>query len=226
MNSMTTYRFLGALRLVGLAVALLAAAVPADAQDREGRWELTLGAAYQLGADLEGEAGSTLETDDDFGFAMMGGYNFTDSFATTFGFQWADIGYEGTAIDDDGSTLGISGSYEAWAMSVNGVFHFMEGPITPYLGAGIGYTWVDTNVPSGPPVTGCWWDPWWGYVCYTDYPTKTTDAFTYQASLGVRWEFNPSTFTRLSYSSQWADFDNAGSTPRFDVVLLEIGWMF
>jgi peroxiredoxin Q/BCP len=29
-----------------------------------------------------------------------------------------------------------------------------------------------------------------------------------------------------SFTATKADFDNAGSTPRFDVVLLEIGWMF
>ena len=76
-------------------------------------------------------------------------------------------------------------------MSGNAIWHLMDGPLTPYVGAGLGWTWIDTNVPTGPPVTGCWWDPWWGYVCYTDYPTKTTDAFSYQAILGVRYEFNP-----------------------------------
>jgi len=226
MSCVRVHRAVLKICITGLTLALLAAAAPASAQDREGRWELTLGAAWQLGTDVSSEGGSTLKTDDDFGFAMMGGYNFSDSFATTFGFQWADIGYDANVIDDEGGVLGISGSYEAWTMSANGVFHFMEGPLTPYLGAGIGYSWVDTNVPSGPPITGCWWDPWWGYVCYTDYPTKTTDAFSYQATLGVRWEFNPSTFLRGSYTSQWADFDKASTTPRFDVVMVEIGWMF
>jgi len=51
--------------------------------------------------------------------------------------------------------------------------------------AGIGWTWIDTNIPDGPPVGGCWWDPWWGYVCTTTYPTKTKSAFSYQATLGV-----------------------------------------
>ena len=34
------------------------------------------------------------------------------------------------------------------------------------------------------------------------------------------------TFLRFSYTSQWMDFDNASSTPRFDVLGLEVGWMF
>lgn len=226
MSYRSAYRIMKTINLVGLALALLAGATAAEAQDREGRWEFTLGGAYQLGADLESEAGGTLETDDDFGLAVMGGYHFTDSFATTFGFMWSDVGYDGTVIGDDGGSIGVSGSYEAWAMSGNAIWHLMDGPVTPYLGAGLGWTWIDTNVPTGPPQTGCWWDPWWGYVCYTDYPTKTTDAFSYQATLGLRWEFNPSTFSRLSYTSQWTDVDNASTTPRFDVVMVEIGWLF
>ncbi|MBD3855301.1 MAG: porin family protein, partial [Acidobacteria bacterium] len=86
---------------------------------------------------------------------------------------------------------------------------------------------IDTNIPSGPPTTGCWWDPWWGYVCYSSYPTETTDAFSYQALLGIRYEFdNDRTFLRLGYTSQWMSFSSASGTPRFDVVVLDIGWMF
>jgi opacity protein-like surface antigen len=106
------------------------------------------------------------------------------------------------------------------------VYNFMDGNITPYVGAGIGWSWIDTNVPDGLPSTGCWWDPWWGYVCYTTYPTKSTDAFAYQATVGVRWDFNYNTFVRVGYVSQWLDFDNAQGTPRFDGINLEIGWLF
>lgn len=31
---------------------------------------------------------------------------------------------------------------------------------------------------------------------------------------------------RLGYTSQWMSFDNASGTPRFDVVILDIGWLF
>ena len=151
-----------------MALTVLAGATAADAQDREGRWEFSLGTFYQLGTGVETEDGSTIDTDDEFGLTLGGAYNFTDRMATTFAFQWADVGYNAEGIDDGGAPFGISGSYDSFALSANLVFNLTDGPFVPYVGAGIGWTWIDTNIPSGLPSTGCWWDPWWGYVCYTD----------------------------------------------------------
>jgi len=227
MNGIGTKRIIKTVYLAGLTLALLAGATAADAQDREGRWEFTLGTFYQLGTGIEADDGSTLDTDDEFGFEIGGGFNFTDKLATTFGLQWAGVGYDATGIDEDGVEFGISGKYDSFTLSGNLVYYLMDTQLTPYIGSGIGWTWIDTNIPNGLPSTGCWWDPWWGYVCSTSYPTKTTDAFSYQATLGLRYEFdNDMTFLRLGYTSQWMDFDAAGGTPRFDVIVLDIGWMF
>jgi len=210
----------------GVALVMLAAASTAEAQSREGRWELSLGAAMQLSNDIEGQRGSSLETDDDFGLGGTLAYHLSDRFAASFGFQWFGVDYDGQAFDEDGDLVGISGSYDAWVGSASLVYNLMDGAFTPYLGAGIGWTWIDTNIPSGPPSTGCWWDPWWGWVCYTTYPTAREDAFSYQATVGLRYQVNPSTFVRFGYTSQWLDLDGPTSTPQFDVLAIEIGWMF
>jgi opacity protein-like surface antigen len=225
MDRTTSTGFFKAISLAGLALVLLAGATQAGAQDREGRWEFTLGTFYQLGTGLDGEQGSTLDTDDDFGFAIGGGYNFSDRFATTVALQFVDVGYDAEIVDEDGGVSGISGSYDSFAVAVNGILNLTEGPLTPYVGAGIGWTWVDSNIPDGLPSTGCWWDPWWGYVCYTTYPTKTESAFSYQAVAGLRYDFD-STFIRLNYTSQWLDFGSFDGTPRFDVIGVDFGWMF
>jgi opacity protein-like surface antigen len=223
----TTTRIFTTVQLAALVLVLVAGATTASAQDREGRWEFTLGTLYQLGTSIDAESGGRVETDDDFGLSVGAGYNFTDKLATSFGMQWAGIGYGADVFDEDGNPFRVSGSYDTWALSGNVVFNLMDGPLTPYVGAGIGWTWVDTNVPSGLPSTVCWWDPWWGYVCYTDYPTKTTDAFSYQATVGLRYTFdNDMTFLRFGYTSQWQEFESADGTPRFDVIGLEVGWMF
>ena len=227
MISMETRRIIKKISFVAVVYVLFAGATVADAQDREDRWEFTLGTFYQLGTTVDGQEGSTLDTDNEFGFALGGGYNFTDRLATTFGLQWAGVGYDSTAMDEDGLPVNISGKYDSFTLSGNLVYYFSDGPLSPYVGAGIGWTWIDTNVPNGPPNTWCWWDPWWGYVCSTSYPTETLNAFSYQATLGLRYEFdNDRTFLRLGYTSQWMDFDNASGTPRFDVIVLDIGWMF
>jgi opacity protein-like surface antigen len=220
-------RIIKTIPLAALTLALLAGATAVEAQDREGRWEFTLGTFYQLGTGIDTENGSTIDTDDEFGLTLGGGYNFSDRLATTFALQWAGVGYQATGFDEDGQEFGISGGYDSFTLSGNVIVNLMDGAFTPYIGAGIGWTWIDTNIPSGPPITGCWWDPWYGYVCWTSYPTETTDAFSYQAMLGLRYEFaNDRTFLRLGYTSQWMDFSKASGTPRFDVIVLDVGWKF
>lgn len=226
MRSTKTPRITPTIYVAGLILALLAGATAAQAQTREGHWEFTLGSLYQLGTDLEFKGGSTMETSDDFNFVLTTGYHATDRLQTSFGLQFASIGYDADVIKDDGSHVGISGSYDVWSMSGNLILNLMDGPFTPYVGAGIGWTWIDTNVPSGAPSTGCWWDPWWGYVCYTTYPTHQSSEFSYQALAGLRLDLNRTTFLRVGYTSQWLDLGKAEGNPRFDVLGLEIGWMF
>jgi opacity protein-like surface antigen len=227
MKTTETRRIIKTISFAALACVLLATATVADAQYREDRWEFSLGTFYQLGTTVDGEEGTGLDTDNEFGFSLGGGYNFSDRVATTFGFQWAGVGYDATALDEDLNPVDISGKYDSFTLSGNLVYYFSDGPLSPYVGAGIGWTWIDTNVPNGPPSTWCWWDPWWGYVCSTSYPTETLNAFSYQATLGLRYEFdNDRTFLRLGYTSQWMDFDASSGTPRFDVIVLDIGWMF
>ncbi len=226
MTGMTVNRMVQSAFAVGVTLALLGVGAAGEAQTREGSWEFSVGAVYQLGNDLSFEGGSSITTDDDFGLTLGFGYHFSDRLQASFGFLWSDVSYDAEVVSDDGGRTGISGSYEAWGTSANLVLNLMDGPVTPYLGAGIGWTWIDTNVPNGLPATGCWWDPWYGYVCFTTYPTKTTDALSYQATAGVRYEFNSSTFMRLGYTSQWIDLDKADGSPRFDVVAVEVGWLF
>jgi opacity protein-like surface antigen len=209
-----------------LILALLVGATAASAQTREGRWQVSLGTGYQFGKTIDGEHGSTMKTDNDFTWALTTGFNVNDNVEVNFNMGWANVGYDANVVRDNGNTIGISGTYSAWSLGAGVSYNFIDGPITPYVGAGIGWTWVDTNIPTGPSQDVCWWDPWWGYVCYSDYPTATTDGFTYQASVGLRYDINFNTFMKIGYASQWIDAGKAKSTPRFDVATLQFGWIF
>jgi len=229
-DDVKTTRKLWLVQIAGVAaltIVFLGGAAAAQAQDREGRWELSLGTFYQMGADVDVKQGSPIKTDDSFGLEVGAGYNFSDMLATSFGLQWAGVDYNTNVIDDNGDTSRLSGTYDSFTVYGNLVLNLSDGPWVPYIGAGIGWTWIDTNIPSGPPSGVCWWDPWWGWVCYGGYPTKTTDSFSYQAFLGLRYEFpNNSTFLRFAYTSQWMDFSKASGSPRFDVISFDFGWIF
>ena len=227
MAKIQTRRIIDSTALTALVCLLLAGASGVDAQDREDRWEFTLGTFYQLGTSIDGQEGSGIDTDNDFGLSVGGAFNFSDRLATRFGLQWAGVGYDATAMDEDGDLVDITGKYDSFTVSANLIYYLSEAQLSPYVGAGIGWTWIDTRIPNGPPYTWCWWDPWYGYVCSTSYPTETINAFSYQALAGLRYTFDSDrTFLQLGYTSQWMDFDSASGTPRFDVITLDFGWIF
>jgi opacity protein-like surface antigen len=96
---------------------------------------------------------------------------------------------------------------DTFTMSGKGTFNFLEGPITPYVELGFGWTAVDSNIADGPPVTGCWWDPWWGYVCAPYWDTYTEDLTSWSAGLGVRWDINRMWGLKASYNR--LEFNNS-----------------
>jgi hypothetical protein len=91
------------------------------------------------------------------------------------------------------------------------------------VSAGVGITYVDTNIPTslqGP--TYCWWDPWYGYICSDGTPTKTESDVSYNASIGVRFDLNRQFSLQPSYQKSWIDIRRAtGGTPDFDAWRLD-----
>ena len=208
---------------------MLALATPAFAQNREGTWEFEFDVNWQSSYDLDFDGGSTASTDSDFGFSIGADYHFTNQLALQFLFDWLRVDYESTVVSANTPPLpsyNVRGTMEIYTPRVNGVYHFIDGPITPYVSAGIGWAFVDTNIPNGPPQIGCWWDPWYGQICTGFQDTKNTDAFTYALGAGVRWDMSPAASWRLGYEKQWYDVGKATSTPGFDQVRLGFGYRF
>jgi opacity protein-like surface antigen len=105
-------------------------------------------------------------------------------------------------------------------------YNFLPGRFSPFVTGGIGWSWVDTNIATEPPQTGCWWDPWWGYVCTSFQDTKTIDGFSYQVGVGARYDFSDALAVKGSYKMTWIDFDKADGTPDFDGFTLSVAWKF
>ena len=74
--------------------------------------------------------------------------------------------------------------------------------------------------------TGCWWHPWWGYVCTSFQDTRTFDGLAYELGLGVRYDFNDVLAADGSYRMKWVDYSNATDTPSFDGFQLNLIWKF
>ncbi|MBK7904348.1 MAG: hypothetical protein IPJ97_16435 [Proteobacteria bacterium] len=92
-------------------------------------------------------------------------------------------------------------------------YTFLTGPLTPYVVGGVGWAWVDTNIASAPPEVGCWWHPWWGYICTSWQDTRTVDGLAYEVGIGMGYNFSNSLAADGAYRMRWMDTENATSAP-------------
>lgn len=213
----------------GLVVSGLANA-QTDTQSRGPGWEFGADVIYQLSQDIGFDGGSSASLDDDFGIVFNFGYRFSDQLELQMSLDWQDIDYDVNIVSAPPSLPALqfsgSGSLEAFTPRVSLNYNFINGPITPFVNAGIGWSFIDTNIPSGRPQNVCWWDPWWGYICGTVQDTRSLDEFAYQAGLGLRWDLGPGYTLRFAYEKHWLDLSEATSTPDFDQFKLGIAYRY
>ena len=196
---------------------------------RQGRWEASVVAPYTDSESLEGENGSSISIEDSWGWGLGIGYNLNAKWNFAYRLTINKPDYDGVVVleQDEGEDpvpREFSHEMDKYSHALTATYHWFDGPVTPYIQGGVGYTKLDSNVPSQPPTTGCWWDPWWGYICDTRWRTYDTDEFSYNLGLGVRWDVNGALFMRGTYSREWVDTD-AGELD-FDTLAVEIGLMW
>ena len=229
--------FIRQLFKIGVLAAVLAIlgitemAGPAQAQQytavrpggRAGSWDFLLPLTYSQSATIDGQNGSSVSLDDAWGLGLGFAYNFTDRFQLGGLWTWNSRYY--TATTSGAGFGGIGRNYTNWmstsALSLNGTFYLLDGNFSPFVTGGIGFTYIDTNVPTG--YSGgstCWWDPWWGYVCNSYTPTYSESDWTYNAGLGVRFDMNRQFALQGGYYKTWVELNN-GTTPDFDIWRLD-----
>lgn len=197
-------------------------------RSRRGNYEVTLQPRYVASKDIGFEGGTKIELDPALGFGLGFGYNFTNNFALHLDASWTRADYLAkiATYNDSGSgTATADGTLEFGTIALNMTYYILDGPLTPFVMGGIGWTWVDSNIPSGPPESYCWYDPWYGDVCESYQNTYTKSYFSYNLGLGVRWDLAPAYFLRGSMGWQWVDLGRAGTTD-FMGGRIDLGYMF
>jgi opacity protein-like surface antigen len=208
--------------LLAASALMLASAV--HAQERAPGWEFGLDVIYQDSQSANFDGGSTIETDSDYGLSATFGYRINSRLEVGLALDWQDIDYRATLIPQvaSGRTINARASLEAFTPRAYANFNFMEGPFTPFVTGAVGWSFIDTNIPSGLPQDYCWFDPWWGPVCVRDQPTASVDELAYDLGVGVRLDVRSTFSLRLAYERHWVDYDKASSTPEFDQLKLGI----
>lgn len=138
--------------------------------------------------------------DDTALWGMGFGYNINSHFAVRAEFSWGYPDYEASFNNDvlRGESFVQEGRF-------NVDYHIIDGPVTPYVSGGLGYFYMDTGIPTGPPNYEIWWDYWWGNVVTVYQPTFTETFFTLNAAVGLRWDVNESIFMKAEGSAEWIE---------------------
>jgi len=203
--------------LTGLALVVPAAQARDRGNNGAGRMEFSVPIAYTGSSTINGDNGSKADVNAAFNMGFGMGYNFTDNFQLNGTFSWSQRNYSATVT----GTCPVTGcSYNntlyTTSLQVNAVYYFMAGDFTPFVQGGFGTTYVDSNIPDGTSSSGCYWDPYWGYVCGTYQDTKTSSNISYSGGLGLRYDVNRQFAVQGSYNKFY--IDGAHSNPDFDIV--------
>jgi opacity protein-like surface antigen len=213
------------IRITVLALTTALACSSSAMADRAGRWEGTVQLVGTSSESAGGPSGSGIDVDSDVGIGFGLSYNFTQNLALGFGMFWVEPDYSAVFDTEEDGLVEIDHKLSLFNGQLNGTWNILDGPFTPYLRGGIGWTHVDSNVADGPPVTGCWWDPWWGYICSNFFSTYSDTRFSWGFGAGLRYEFGREMFVQGGYNRLEIDGNN-GVEPSFDNWALELGWMF
>jgi opacity protein-like surface antigen len=216
-----------ALSIALMVLFTLATSIAGAQNPRPGSLEFTIGAAHSFSDSVQGVSGSSLDLSSRTGIRV--GMEYFNSSKLSLGFDatWSQPSYSALLVPDDGSP-DVTVNYRASIFSghLTGTYYVLEGPITPFVEAGLGWTYFDSNVADGPPITGCWWDPLWGYVCSDFYRTYGASNFSYGAGAGLRWNYGFDRAVSIGYRWLEIEADGLSQKPVLETASLEFVFRF
>ena len=190
------------------------------------KWEFSVNALYQDSESVSGGGGSGVDFDSDWGLGVTLKYKFTPKFAFGGDIEFLSPRYTATLVDDLNQTQTFRHTANQFNGRLKATYEFSENKFSPYVEAGIGWTQFDSNVADGPPIVGCWWHPWFGYICDGFYNTITETNFSYGGALGVRYRLRGGSMIKIAYNTYQLDSSTAEVDPTLSAWRLEWGWGF
>ena len=217
---------------MGLLVASLVVGYVSDASanqtKRAGKWESTFQFSNTQSFSVGSDQGSRIEVDNDLGWGFTLGYNINEHLLVNLEWMATRPSYKATFVSDDPVVEPVTLKYkmDMYHTQFNGVYNFTRGQFTPFVQAGFGWSYIDSNIADGPPSGGCWYDPWWGIpICDTYQNTFDDTVFSYNVAAGVRYEIDTGLTLKASYKQLWVDLSSSNSSS-VGIVHLEIGSYF
>jgi len=135
------------------------------------------------------------------------------------------LDYTATIVnqDDPLDKQHYSGWLDTGNFAASAIFNLLPKAFTPYVQGTVGWALIDTNIPSGIS-TGCWWDPWWGYICDGYATTFGEDGVAYSLGGGLSLQPLDIFFLRVGYDRMWIDMDGAAKSA--DMIRVDAGFLY
>ncbi len=195
--------------------------------ERARGWEAGGHIADVSSLSLSGFRGASLDVESSLGYGISGAYNFSNHLALGIEANWRSADYRATFVPDgSGPVRTLNATMDVARLHLKGVYYFLESNLTPFIEVGYGWTRIDSNILERPPITGCWWDPWWGLQCQTTYVTYTETEPSYGAAIGLRWDSRGGIGVRGSIGSLKIDRGRGVDNSSIDTTQLEVVWRF
>ncbi len=209
-------------------ILLLGSMLPAETISaptaRSEQWEISLIPTYTNSKTLQGGGGSSADFSAHSGLGIGIGYNFNDYLGMDLVIGSSSGNYSGTAIDENNAPQPFSASFYSSYIDLGLTYYFMRSNLTPFVKGNLGYTYIDSGIPTGQTGNTCWWY-WYSIVCGTYAQTYNSSEYNYGADFGLRYEFNDAVFLKGSVGAAYVDFQNV-SYNYFTVYKLAIGFSF
>jgi opacity protein-like surface antigen len=216
------------LRLLLLLLTLVPAAALAQ-QFRTNQWEGYFSPVVTEAKNYSFQGGSTARSDTGIGAGFGFAKNLNPNFALGGEFNWGSANYRATVnpgIGNSNQAQTIGGTLETYTVRMHGTYYMLQGNLSPFVTGGFGWTYIDTNIPSGLPQNVCWYYPWYGQSCGSYVPTASTTRFSYNAGLGLRYDFTREFFMRGMVNAQYVDFGGNYGGTRWTQGRIDIGVKF
>src|SRR6185295_3142165 len=118
------------------------------------------------------------------GFGMA--FHVNDFFSVHADFMFGAATFRGDVPVKPGGMLNVEQDVFVHTGRFNVDYNIINRRLTPFLTAGLGYQYIETELTNRPQVGYCWWSPWWGYVCDYEHVHAWESDFTWNAGAGLR----------------------------------------
>jgi opacity protein-like surface antigen len=154
------------------------------------------------------------------GFGMA--YHFNEHLGMHLDFMFGGATFSGDVPLMGGGTAHVNQDAFLQTGRLNLDYNLLKGSFTPFVTAGIGYQYLETELKNVPPVA--WWDPWYGWQVGQPYVWETD--FTWNVGAGVHWNITSRMFLKATVGATWLDYSRAQNITTQLEGILAIGWRY